>query len=140
MEKSVLLRLLLLLGSLLVAGIAFETIHLQGYVAKTGKVFEVTQSPVPSKTDDTRYHVSYTINGDQYRNKTTLGIVSNIWTLRNLSKGDSVQILVDPDQPRQTIINSVGNKYPFTMSVTALLIILLSVVYFRLGITRTRIS
>ncbi|MDZ7782328.1 MAG: DUF3592 domain-containing protein [Halioglobus sp.] len=124
LSRGVLFRILLILAGAWFAAFYLEHTQLASFQSASGEVIRVESVMGGRGGDNRRFTIAYRVDGERYKLVTSRGIIDSLGRFRNLSKGDRVPLMVNPEPPVQARLDSFNASYPITLSITALALIL----------------
>ena len=128
--------LIILVVFLLLVG-SWESRQRMGYQPVEATV--VTERSVPGEFfgDAREIGVRYRWQASQYLVFIPQGALDPLSGLDELAEGDRVGVVLDPQEPHQAIFNSLTQRYPLTLTTTALLVaallVLIALAWLRRG-------
>ncbi|MDZ7685317.1 MAG: DUF3592 domain-containing protein [Gammaproteobacteria bacterium] len=125
MSRGVLFRVLFVLVTAWLASFYWEYTELASFRSVSGEVTRVEAVMGGRSGDNRRFTITYRWDGERYNLVTARGIIDSLGRFRGLSRKDRVPLLVDPDLPREALLDSFNSRYPITLSITTLALILL---------------
>ena len=118
--RSEMTRVSLLLLSVLVIALVWETQARSGYQQVTGEVVDV-QRVFPGRSGDNKaFVVHFEIAGAESNLVLRRGILDLFSSLASLRPGDRVSVLASTTPPHNAVLNTLNGRYPISLAFTTL--------------------